>query len=159
LNFGCNGGLQERAFNYYENNMAILESTYPYTASDGTCKYNSDAHTKVNVSDYVNTTPRSATQTQAALAQQPLSVSIEADKMVFQLYSSGVFDSASCGTTLDHAVALVGYGTESGQEYFILRNSWGTTWGEQGYMKIANTGNGVGICGVLSDPLYPNSNM
>jgi len=120
--------------------------------------YNTLKHTGIDVSNYVNTTPRSATQTKAALAQQPISVSIEADKAVFQLYTSGVFDSSACGTNLDHAVALVGYGTQAGQDYFILRNSWGTSWGEQGYMKIANTGNGVGICGVLSDPLYPNSN-
>jgi len=158
LNFGCNGGLQERAFNYYESNSAISRDLYPYTATDGSCMYNTLKHTGIDVSNYVNTTPRSANQTKAALAQQPISVSIEADKAVFQLYNSGVFDSSACGTNLDHAVALVGYGTQAGQDYFILRNSWGTSWGEQGYMKIANTGNGVGICGVLSDPLYPNSN-
>jgi C1A family cysteine protease len=157
-NFGCNGGLQERAFSYYETHSAISRDAYPYTAQDGSCQYDSLSHAGVEVSTYVNSTPESSSQTKASLAQQPLSVSIEADKLVFQLYSTGVFDSTSCGTQLDHAVALVGYGTESGQDYFILRNSWGSTWGESGYMKIADTGNGVGICGVLSDPLYPNSN-
>jgi len=156
-NLGCNGGLQENAFNYYEQNDAILRSAYPYTAKNGDCQYDSLKKTAVEVSTYVNTTPKSASQTKAALAKQPISVSIEADKAVFQLYKSGVFDSTSCGTSLDHAVALVGYGTENGQDYYILRNSWGTTWGDQGYMKIANVGDGRGICGVQMDPLYPNS--
>jgi len=94
----------------------------------------------------------------AALAQQPISVAIEADKAVFQLYKTGVFDSASCGTDLDHAVALVGFGSEGGQDYYILRNSWGTTWGDQGYMKIADQGTGAGVCGVQSAPTFPSSN-
>jgi KDEL-tailed cysteine endopeptidase len=95
-------------------------------------------------------------QTKAALATQVLSVSIEADRAVFQQYSTGIFDSTKCGTNLDHAVALVGYGT-SPQPYYILRNSWGTSWGEQGYMKIAMV-DGAGICGVQMEPLYPASN-
>ena len=157
-NLGCSGGLQENAFNYYESYDAILEDSYPYTARNGSCAYSTHRNAGVKVSNYVNTTKRSSSQTMAAIAQQPISVSIEADKLVFQLYSSGVFDSTSCGTNIDHAVALVGYGTEGGQDYYILRNSWGTSWGEQGYMKIANTGDGLGICGVQYDPLYPNSN-
>ena len=115
--------------------------------------------TGVEVSTYVDITSESESDIMAAIAQQPISVAIQANRMVFQLYNGGIFDSSSCGTSLDHAVALVGYGTDGGQAYYILRNSWGTSWGEQGYMKIANTGNGAGICGVLSDPLYPNSNQ
>ena len=159
-NLGCSGGLQENAFNYYESYEAINRDSYPYTAKNGSCQYTSLSNTGVDVSTYVNTTPGSVSQTKAAIAQQPISVSIEADKMVFQLYSGGVFDSSSCGTNLDHAVALVGYGTDAGQDYFILRNSWGVTWGEQGYMRIS-TDSGTrnkGICGVLSDPLYPSTN-
>ena len=90
----------------------------------------------------------------AAIASQPISVAIEADKMVFQYYTSGIFDASTCGTNLDHAVALVGYG----DGYYILRNSWGTSWGEKGYMRIARTGDGVGICGVQMEPVYPTSN-
>merc|ERR550539_51090 len=86
-NFGCNGGLQERAFSYYETHSAISRDAYPYTAQNGTCQYDSLSHAGVEVSTYVNTTPQSSSQTKAALAQQPLSVSIEADKLVFQLYS------------------------------------------------------------------------
>lgn len=90
------------------------------------------------------------------LDQQPVAVAIEADKLVFQLYNGGVFDSSKCGTNLDHAVLLVGYGSENGQEYFILKNSWDTTWGEEGYMRIA-VEDGAGICGVQLDALYPTT--
>ena len=73
------------------------------------------------------------------------------------MYKSGIFDSADCGTELDHAVLLVGYGrSESGQEYWIMRNSWAETWGEGGYMKMAIGEDGPGICGVMKAPLYPN---
>jgi len=85
-------------------------------------------------------------------------VTIEADKMVFQMYTSGVLDSTACGTSLDHAVAAVGYGTESGKEYYLVRNSWGASWGENGYIKIATTSSGAGICGIQSQSLYPQTN-
>lgn len=158
-NYGCNGGLQQYAFNYYETNDAVLEENYSYTAMNGTCMYDSDAKTNVEVNSYKMVTANSSAQTKAAIIVQPISVSIEADKTVFQMYSSGVFDSAKCGTQLDHAVALVGFGVDaSAGAYYILRNSWGTTWGEEGYMKIAVTGNDAGICGVQSEPLYPATN-
>jgi C1A family cysteine protease len=90
----------------------------------------------------------------AALQSGVLSVSLEADQRVFQNYSTGIFDSTSCGTSLDHATAVVGWGTQSGVEYWIMRNSWGTSWGEAGYMKMEIT-SGHGICGVQMEPLYP----
>jgi len=63
------------------------------------------------------------------------------------MYTSGVMDSTACGTNLDHAVAAVGYGTEGGKDYYIVRNSWGASWGDQGYIKIAAV-EGKGICGI-----------
>jgi C1A family cysteine protease len=93
----------------------------------------------------------------AALDTQPLAVSIEADKMVFQTYSSGVLNSTKCGTNLDHAVLAVGYGTENGQNYWLVKNSWNTTWGDQGYIKLAVV-DGKGICGVQMEPLTVGSN-
>jgi len=90
-----------------------------------------------------------------ALASQPLSVSIEADKSVFQSYKSGIFNSSSCGTNLDHAVMVVGWGSSGGVDYWTLRNSWGKSWGESGYMRVQiNSGNGV--CGIQMEPLYVN---
>jgi len=91
------------------------------------------------------------------LAQQPVSVAIEADQSSFQLYKSGVF-SGSCGTNLDHGVLLVGYGTMTGGDYYILKNSWASSWGDHGYMylgKGSQYNGGKGQCGVLMQGVYP----
>ena len=93
----------------------------------------------------------------SAVAQQPVSVAIEADKSVFQLYASGVLDSTACGTQLDHGVLVVGYGTDmaaggSGTDYWKVKNSWGATWGESGYIRMAR---GVNQCGIAMQPSYP----
>ena len=157
-NFGCNGGLEDNAFKYYESNDAMYESDYSYNATKGSCQYSAGQATTVQVSDYLDVTANSESQVKAAIAQQPISVAIQANQMVFQLYTSGIFDNTKCGDNLDHAVALVGYGTEGGQDYYILRNSWGTTWGESGYMRIADNGDGAGICGVQSAAVYPTTN-
>ena len=95
----------------------------------------------------------------AALAKQPLAVSIEADKPCFQYYSSGVLDNTSCGTYLDHAVLTVGWGHDSasGKDYWLVKNSWNTTWGDQGYIKLAIV-DGDGICGVQIEPETVDSN-
>lgn len=83
-------------------------------------------------------------------------MSIEADKFSFQMYTSGVFDNANCGTELDHATLVVGYGTSlTGKEYWIMKNSWGESWGESGYMKVAIV-DGEGICGIQMGPLFPS---
>ena len=92
----------------------------------------------------------------AAVAKQPISVLIEADKSVFQMYRSGIFDSASCGTRLDHATLVVGYGEENGKEFWIMKNSWGTGWGEEGYMRLAIQ-EGDGVCGIQMNTLYPTA--
>merc|ERR1712196_580992 len=92
---------------------------------------------KVGIKTYTNVPANSVEQLKAAIDKQPVAVTIEADKTVFQQYTSGILDSKLCGTSLDHAVAAVGYGTENGQEYYIVRNSWGASWGDQGYIKIA----------------------
>jgi len=85
-----------------------------------------------------------------AVATQPVSVAIEADKMVFQMYTGGIINSARCGTNLDHGVLVVGYGSESNQDYWILKNSWGPSWGESGYFRIAKdtSKDSAGICGL-----------
>jgi len=94
-----------------------------------------------------------------AVAQQPVSVAIEADRLVFQTYTSGIISSTTCGTNLDHGVLVVGYGTDATtkQDYWILKNSWGPTWGESGFFRILRTTEtGPGICGLQSGPpSYP----
>ena len=161
-NYGCNGGLQDSAYKYYEDgNNAELESVYPYTSGNGddstSCLAQSLSATAVEVSSYVNVTPSNKAQMKAALDQQPLAVAIEADKMVFQTYRSGVLTSSKCGTNLDHAVLAVGYGTEDGQDYWLVKNSWDTTWGDEGYIKLGMD-DSDGTCGVQIDPQAPSTN-
>jgi len=153
---GCNGGWQARAFVYYESNHPMAETAYPYHATDGACAYNANnSYTNINTTSFTNVTPEDIPALQAAIYQQPVSVSIEADKMCFQLYKSGVLNNVNCGTTLDHAVVAVGYGNENNLDYWLVRNSWGSSWGEAGYIKIAAV-SGPGICGIQMGPLYPN---
>lgn len=90
------------------------------------------------------------------VAKYPISVSLEASQSTFHLYTGGVITSEDCGTNLDHAVLAVGYGTTwDGVDYFIVKNSWGTSWGELGYVRIGTKStNKLGICGILTRPVY-----
>lgn len=101
--------------------------------------------------------PNSAVALKTAIAGKPTLVAIEADTTVFQFYSGGILNSASCGTDLDHAVIAIGYGVDATKgEYYVVRNSWGPTWGLKGYVNIAIKDGGPGICGIQSDASYPN---
>jgi len=135
------------AFQYIESNGLELESEYPYTAVDGTCTYDSSS-TVGQVRSYVDV-QSSTSQMKAALNLAPVSVAIEADQMVFQYYTSGVITSG-CGSSLDHGVLAVGYGTENGTEYVLVKNSWGPGWGDNGYVKMA-----FNQCGVTTSASYP----
>jgi C1A family cysteine protease len=143
------------AFQYAEDFGLELESVYPYKGVDGSCQV-SAAKELVKVSTYAQVTANSKDQLKAAVAQGPVSVAIEADKLVFQFYSGGVFNKATCGTALDHGVVVVGYGSENGQDYWIVRNSWGASWGESGYIRIAAV-DGEGICGIQMEPVWPTT--
>jgi C1A family cysteine protease len=155
-NEGCNGGDMSLAFQYAETTGLELESVYPYEGVDGTCRATA-AQEKVKVTADHAVPVNSVAQLKAAIATGPVAVAIEADTMVFQFYSGGIFNSKSCGTNLDHGVAAVGYGTKSGQDYYIVRNSWGASWGESGYINIAAV-EGAGICGIQMEPVYPDTN-
>jgi C1A family cysteine protease len=92
-----------------------------------------------------------------ALAAQPVVIAIEADTRYFQSYSSGILtDAVKCGTNLDHAVEIVGYGSENGIDYWKVRNSWGTSWGESGYVRIqrSSSTNDAGVCGIAVEPSF-----
>jgi KDEL-tailed cysteine endopeptidase len=151
---GCNGGQMEGAFKFIIENGQCAASSYPYTAKDGTCHSCSAVAHATSCSDVK---PNDQLSLKAAVAKQPVAVAIEADTKYFQSYSGGVLTSASCGTSLDHGVLAVGYGEENGQKYWLVKNSWGTSWGEQGYVKIgrSDSTNDAGICGIAMDPSFP----
>ena len=157
LCFGCNGGNAALSFNYYENHYAMSEASYPYTAKDGSCNYSSSNNTGVKTTGWTNVTADSPSAMQSALANNPLSVAIQANQLSFQLYSGGVFTNTNCGTQLDHATNVVGWGNSNGMDYWIMRNSWGSSWGESGYMNLQIVA-GTGLCGIQMEPLFPISN-
>merc|ERR1711955_78431 len=104
-----------------------------------------------SVTGYKDVSTDSEQALMSAVAQQPVSIAIEADQASFQLYSSGVL-TASCGTRLDHGVLAVGYGTDAGSDYWKVKNSWGTSWGEHGYVRLSRGSSREGECGILSGP-------
>jgi len=154
--YGCMGGWPYQALVYAGKNGLESEDTYPYTAQDGKCKYKKGDATKTNTG-YTFVKAKSVNALKTALVKGPVSVAIEADEDVFQQYSSGVI-KADCGASLDHAVLVVGYKTISGVEAWIVKNSWGTSWGNAGYVYIATDpkpNDGTGVCGILSQPVVP----
>lgn len=154
--FGCGGGNEATAFNYLKKHQIMEEDVYPYTAVQGDCQYDASKATDINVESFTAVTPQDVDALKDALALGPVSVNIEADKMVFQTYKEGVLDSPKCGTQIDHAVLAVGWGSDadSGKDYWIVKNSWNKTWGNEGYVWIAIE-DGMGVCGVQSGPFQP----
>ena len=154
-NQGCNGGDMGTAMDYAHDKGMERETDYPYTAMDGNCNYDSSKVVARPVSR-ANVTPNNAVALKTAIAAGPVSVAIEADTFVFQFYSGGILNSKACGTNLDHGVVAVGYGVDPSKgEYYIVRNSWGSSWGVKGYINIAVV-DGAGICGIQMEPVYPN---
>ncbi|XP_062090604.1 cysteine proteinase mucunain-like [Humulus lupulus] len=159
-NQGCNGGLMDYAFEFIINNGGIdSEEDYPYKARDGQCDtYRKNAHV-VSIDSYEDVPQNDEKSLMKAVANQPVAVAIEAGGRAFQLYQSGVF-TGLCGTQLDHGVAAVGYGTENGKDYWIVRNSWGDSWGEAGYIRLERNMASAshGKCGIAIEPSYPIKN-
>jgi len=151
---GCNGGSMEGAFEWYKTNMAELEADYSYTGRNGTCAETSYTG-QFESTGYVQVKANSESAFKASVQAGPTSIAIEADKRVFQTYTSGILNSTTCGTQLDHGVLAVGYGTENGQAYYLVKNSWGSSWGDNGYLKIADNGDGEGICGIQMAAVRP----
>jgi len=155
---GCNGGQMTGAMKYAAKEGGLCaESAYKYEAKDGTCKASSCGKKYDANKGYKAVTKHSASALEQATAEGCVSIGIEADQTAFQHYSSGVL-TGSCGTRIDHGVLVVGYGTSGSQKYWKVKNSWGETWGDRGYVLICrdcgkNGDNGE--CGILDEPNVP----
>ncbi|CAO2813948.1 unnamed protein product [Amaranthus hypochondriacus] len=156
-NSGCDGGLMDYAFEFIINNGGIdTEADYPYKQKDGTCDQAKKNAKVVTIDGYEDVPENDEKALQKAVAHQPVSVAIEAGGYAFQLYQSGVF-TGRCGTDVDHGVTAVGYGTEDGKDYWLVRNSWGADWGENGYIRMERNVKGLrsGKCGIAIEASYP----
>ena len=156
-NQGCNGGEMTAVFEYANLNKGLcLDSEIPYEGQDESCQPCKNRNGFVK--SCFNVPPNNELALKEALyLNSPISVAIEADKFVFQFYKSGVITGDKCGTSLDHGVLLVGYGTEKGKDYWIVKNSWSETWGDDGYVLLGKSDsvNDPGVCGIAMDPSFP----
>ncbi|XP_047060573.1 cysteine proteinase EP-B 2-like [Lolium rigidum] len=158
-NNGCQGGLMDNAFEYIKNNGGLAtEEAYPYHASNGTCDAVEAKRSPVvvRIDGHQDVPANSEEELAKAVANQPVSVAIDASGQAFQFYSAGVF-TGECGTELDHGVAVVGYGVDNdGTAYWTVKNSWGTAWGEKGYIRMQKDGGfSGGLCGIAMEASYP----
>ena len=157
-NDGCSGGAIVHALEYVEKQGGLCtEVSYPYEATNGTCRASQCEHLCISPS-VVHVPPNSESALLSALSQQPVAVAIETSVHIFQFYGGGVVTS-HCGANVNHGLLAVGFGvTDQGTPYWKLKNSWGASWGEDGYVRLARNpdmNGGHGQCGVLREPLYP----
>tara|TARA_A100001015_G_scaffold315298_1_gene426804 strand:+ start:6586 stop:7455 length:870 start_codon:yes stop_codon:yes gene_type:complete len=156
-NNGCQGGSMDLAFNYIKNNGLCSNISYPYVAEDNKCNQN-NCDSLINITDYKDVSQNNEKALMRALNHQPVSVAIQANKRSFQFYKSGIYSDPNCGFDLDHGVLLVGYGYDklNDMDYWILKNSWGEDWGDNGYIKIMrNIDDSRGLCGIAMNPSVP----
>ncbi|KAF5445364.1 hypothetical protein F2P56_034415 [Juglans regia] len=156
---GCAGGLMDDAFKFIIQNKGLTtEENYPYKGVDGTCNKNKAASHAATIAGYEDVPANNEKELLKAVANQPVSVAIDASGSDFQFYSSGVF-TGECGTELDHGVTAVGYGTaEDGTKYWLVKNSWGTSWGEEGYIRMKRDIDAKeGLCGIAMESSYPTA--
>ena len=160
-NHGCQGGLMDNAFKYVIDNGLCSEEEYPYQAEQGQCS-SAQCNRVVQIDNYADVEPNNEKVLMRAVAHQPISVAIQANLTSFRFYKRGVYQDPDCGDQLDHGVLIVGYGTDILQDldYWIVKNSWTSNWGDEGYVKILRNyekygGDSSGMCGIAVQPSYP----
>lgn len=160
---GCNGGLMDNAFKFDEKSGVLCsEADYPYKAKQGHCNTTCTDVPGTIVKTFLDVPPGKEKALLSAIALQPISVAIQADQYAFQFYKNGVITDTKCGErgNLDHGVLAVGYGSdlETQEPYYLVKNSWGETWGEAGYVRIGrdvNQTNQWGICAIEKMASFP----
>ncbi|XP_030518274.2 ervatamin-B-like [Rhodamnia argentea] len=153
---GCEGGWMGSAFEFVEKHGLTTETSYPYVATEGECNVKSESSRTVTIKGHEAVPVNSEGALLKAVANQPVSVAIDARGL--QLYSGGMF-TGPCGTNLNHGVAVVGYGaTNDGTKYWLVKNSWGEEWGEEGYIRMQrDVGAEEGLCGIAMEASYPTA--
>jgi len=161
VDLGCSGGLMDNGFKFDEKQGGLCsEAEYPYKARRGTCMSNCTDVAGSLVEAFMDVPPGDQTALMASITMTPVSVAIQADQGVFQFYKSGVITDDTCGrnANVDHGVLAVGYGVdeETGEPYYKVKNSWGATWGEGGYVKLGRKSkNTYGMCAILRMASFP----
>ncbi|KAM6548800.1 hypothetical protein CsatB_020476 [Cannabis sativa] len=157
---GCNGGLMDEAFKFIQTNQGLnTEAGYPYKGVDGSCNAKGETKHVAKISGHEDVPTNSEKDLLKAVSKQPVSVAIDAGGFDFQFYSGGVF-TGPCGISLDHGVTAVGYGVDEvdGTKYWLVKNSWGEQWGEQGYIRMQRDIEAKqGLCGIAIEPSYPTA--
>jgi cathepsin L len=155
-NQGCNGGLMDQAFQYIIQNKGIdTEKSYPYTATGpNQCRF-SASNVGATIGSYTDVSTGSEIALQNAVGAAPVSVAIDASHESFQLYTSGIYNEPACSSSqLDHGVLAVGYNSlGAGSDYWIVKNSWGTGWGQNGYIWMTRNQNNQ--CGIATAASFP----
>ncbi|XP_006867693.1 PREDICTED: cathepsin L1-like [Chrysochloris asiatica] len=156
-NYGCNGGYMNNAFQYVKNNRGLdSEKGYPYTATDhNVCHYKPE-YSAANVTGIVNIPHNEGALMEAVARVGPIAVCIDATQDSFRFYRSGIYSDPKCRHNLNHAVLVVGYGFEGPEsdnnKYWLIKNSWSSSWGLHGYIKVAKDRN---LCGITDLASYP----
>ncbi|XP_029640587.1 cathepsin L1 [Octopus sinensis] len=149
---GCRGGFMNNAFRYIERYGIESERSYPYHAKKQVCKY--DRRKVVTfVSSYINVNKRERALQVAVAGVGPISAAIDTHSNAFRFYKHGIYKRNDCNHQANHAILVVGYGTENGQDYWLVKNSWGQRWGDHGYIKMARNYNNM--CSIATLASYP----
>jgi len=147
----------DNAFKYVQQEGLCSEEDYPYEAKDAKCRADK-CTSKINITGFVDIKQGDEKSLLEAVGTiGPVSVAIEADKQTFQFYKTGVYDDPQCGKNLDHGVLAVGYGNDNGQDYWLVKNSWGPLWGDKGYIRMIRDKNQCGIAEASSYPVEKTS--